>query len=248
MWCRKVAVMMVCCWCAVAGGATGVQPSGTAGVLDARQKSIVPIAAFAANGQTGKLRGALADGLDAGLTVSEVKEVLIQMYAYTGFPRSLTALETFRTLVGEREAQGIRDEAGREPTPLPPGTDIRQYGTAIQTKLVGRPVTGPVYAFAPAIDTFLKEHLFGDIFARDVLDFRQRELATVSALAALPAEAQLRSHLKVCLNAGLTAPQLREFVSVLKERVGPAEAELAGRLLETLLRENRQDGIDEGGK
>lgn len=105
------------------------------------------------------------------------------MYAYTGFQSSLTVLETFRTLIAERKAQEIRDEAGWDPIPLPSGMDIRQYGTTVQMKLTGRPVTGLVYEFASVIDIFLKEHLFGDIFACDVLDLRQRELAAVSALA-----------------------------------------------------------------
>lgn len=69
---------------------------------------------------------------------------------------------------------------------------------------MGRPVAGPVYTFSPNIDTYLKDHLFGAIFANDVLNRRERELATVSALAALPAPAQLRSHLNVCMNVGLT--------------------------------------------
>lgn len=34
----------------------------------------------------GKLNAALNQGLDAGLTINETKEILIQLYAYTGFP------------------------------------------------------------------------------------------------------------------------------------------------------------------
>jgi 4-carboxymuconolactone decarboxylase len=57
--------------------------------LSAIQKSIIPIAAFTANGDREKLKTALNEGLDAGLTVNEIKEILVQMYAYAGFPRSL---------------------------------------------------------------------------------------------------------------------------------------------------------------
>ena len=31
-------------------------------------------------------------GLEAGLTMSDAREVLVQLYAYAGFPRSLNAL------------------------------------------------------------------------------------------------------------------------------------------------------------
>lgn len=210
--------------------------------LNAKQRSLIPIAAFTANGDTERLKKALVEGLDNGMTVNEIKEVLVQMYAYTGFPRSLTGLNTFIAVLGEREKQGIKDEVGRDAGPLPAGKSVRELGTAIQTELVGRPVSGPTYDFAPVIDTFLKEHLFGDIFGRDILDFQERELATVSALASLPAEAQLRSHLNVCMNVGLTEPQMRRFVSVLRDKVGKEEAERADRLLEVVLKNRRESG------
>ncbi len=59
--------------------------------LSVRQRAIIPIAAFAAAGDMPKLRNALEQGLESGLTVSEIKEVLVQLYAYAGFPRSLNA-------------------------------------------------------------------------------------------------------------------------------------------------------------
>src|SRR5579871_4905873 len=60
--------------------------------LTARQQAIVPIAALAAAGTMAKLNSVLNDGMDAGLTVSDAKEILLQLYAYAGFPRSLNAL------------------------------------------------------------------------------------------------------------------------------------------------------------
>jgi len=203
--------------------------------LNNKQKSIIPIAAFTANGDTAKLKSALVHGLENGMTINEVKEVVIQMYAYAGFPRSLTGLDTFLAVLEDRKGRGIKDEIGKDATPLPAGTNIRDLGTAVQTRIVGRPVSGPVYEFAPIIDTFLKEHLFGDIFGRDVLDLQERELATVAALASLPAEAQLQSHLNVCMNVGLTEPQMRAFVSVLDAEVGKDEAERSERLLDAVL-------------
>ena len=69
---------------------------------------------------------------------------------------------------------------------------------------------GPLFEFAPAIDTFLKTHLFGDIFARDNLDWQSRELATVGALAAMAGvESQLQAHIRISMNVGLSAAQLR---------------------------------------
>jgi alkylhydroperoxidase/carboxymuconolactone decarboxylase family protein YurZ len=52
--------------------------------LSDRQQAIVPIAAFAAAGDISRLGTALNQGLDAGLTVSDAREVLVQLYAYAG--------------------------------------------------------------------------------------------------------------------------------------------------------------------
>ena len=161
------------------------------------------------------------------------------MYAYTGFPRSLTALGVYVKLLDELKAAGLKDTVGREPTPLPQGTDLFQIGTKTQTELVGYPVAGPVYTFSPNIDTYLKDHLFGAIFANDVLTRRAREHATESALAALPAPAQLRSHLNVCMNVGLSPEELSQFVDELKKNVGEREGKLARDTLKTVLETRR---------
>jgi alkylhydroperoxidase/carboxymuconolactone decarboxylase family protein YurZ len=98
-------------------------------------------------------------------------------------------------------------------------------GTANQTKLSGAPVKGPLFDFAPAIDEYLKTHLFGDIFGRDNLDWQSRELATVSALAALPGvESQLQSHIRISMNVGLTTPQLYMLAATLDQRGYPDAA------------------------
>ena len=111
--------------------------------LNARQQSIVTIAAFTATGDLEKLRTALHEGLDAGLTVNEIKEVLIQMYAYTGFPRSLNGINTLMAVMDERQANGIRDEAGSEATPLPADLNKDEYGARVRAKLAGQATIPP---------------------------------------------------------------------------------------------------------
>lgn len=238
---KAIFVLTLCC-ISLMGIATMAKAQMTGGEssLNAKQQSIIPIAAFTAKGDTENLKVALAEGLQNGMTVNEIKEVLVQMYAYTGFPRSLTGLNTLITLLDERKAQGIHDELGRDAAPLPANANIRELGAANQTAVIGRPASGRVYEFAPVIDTFLKEHLFGDIFSRDILNFQERELATVSALASLPAEAQLRSHLNCCLVVGLSEAQMKAFVSVLETKVGKTEAELAEKCLNAVLQNRMQ--------
>src|SRR6478736_1813355 len=54
--------------------------------LSQKQQSIPLIAAAMATSDMPKLSTALNRGLDAGLTISEAKEILVQLYAYAGFP------------------------------------------------------------------------------------------------------------------------------------------------------------------
>ncbi|HFB2116006.1 TPA: carboxymuconolactone decarboxylase family protein [Escherichia coli] len=200
--------------------------------LSTVQQALVPVAAFSALGNMSGLNRALNQGLDNGLTISDAREVLIQLYAYAGFPRSLNALSELMTVLNERKQRGIKDSPGKNPGPLPSGNEVLAVGTENQSKLVGGPVRGALFDFAPAIDQYLKAHLFGDIFARDNLDWKSRELATVAALAAMQGvDAQLRSHLQISLNVGLTPGQLRELPKVFEAN---GEIEAARRLKDAL--------------
>jgi hypothetical protein len=105
--------------------------------LNAKQEKIVTIAAFTALGHLQKLKTALNEGLDAGLAINEIKEILVQMYAYTGFPRSLNGINTFLEVLEEREKKGIKDKPGKEPSPLPANKSSIELGTEIQTHLIG---------------------------------------------------------------------------------------------------------------
>ena len=215
------------------------QPITSNSPLNIKQQSIVTISAFTAKGDLLQLQRALGNGLNTGLTVNEIKEVLVQLYAYTGFPRSLNALQTFADVLEQRKQDGIKDELGKEASPFPTDKTKLQFGTEMQTKLVGQPVKGEVFEFAPAIDQFLKEHLFGDIFGRDNLDWQNRELATIAALAVLGGvENQLRSHFRVGMYNGITEAQLANLLSIIQSKVGAKEADAASRVLQGVLRPN----------
>ncbi len=187
-------------------------------LLNPKEEKIVAVAAFAARGDMTGFKTSLAAGLDAGVTINEFKEILVQVYAYCGFPRSLNALETLRTLVQERKEQGIQDAEGKLSEPLPEGRSL-DFGTVNQTKLCGAPVKGPLFEFAPAIDEFLKAHLFGDIFARDNLDWRTRELATIAMLAAISGvEPQLAAHIGIGKKNGLTDEQIEAILTLVRNQ------------------------------
>ncbi|MGB8192567.1 MAG: carboxymuconolactone decarboxylase family protein [Chitinophagaceae bacterium] len=234
----KILLMLGFVVSCLAKDAHAQQPVNKTEALDKKQQSIVTISAFTAKGDLVQLQKALSEGLDAGLTINEIKEVLVQLYAYAGFPRSLNALQTFMTVLKERKQKGITDAVGKLPTPVTGNKTKSPSGEDNRTKLVGRTVKGEVYEFAPAIDQFLKDHLFGDIFGRDNLDWKTRELATIAALAALGGvENQLRSHFGVGMYNGLSAAQLTQLVSIIHSEVGSKEGIAASQALQTVLKQ-----------
>jgi quercetin dioxygenase-like cupin family protein/alkylhydroperoxidase/carboxymuconolactone decarboxylase family protein YurZ len=235
----KTLSVILACWCLSVFGAAAIPEAKpvTMEGLNARQQGIVTIAAFTALGDLPKLTTALHAGLDAGLTINEIKEILVQMYAYAGFPRSLNGISTFMAVLAERERNGIRDVVGAEPSPFPANMTSIELGAEIRERLIGGPVTGRYIAFAPEIDAFLKGHLFGDIFGRDNLDFQSREIATISALAALgDVNPQLQGHFNVGFNTGLTEGQMRSLVAVIAAEVGKKQADNASAVLAEVVR------------
>ena len=198
-------------------------------VLTGKQQSIVAIACLEAKGDITRLKTAINEGLDAGLTVNQVKEALSQLYAYTGFPRSLNALGALQAVTEERRRRGVSDAEGNEASPMAEGYDALKQGTEVQTKVSGKPFN---YTFAPATDYYLKAHLFGDIFARDNLTHAQRELVTVSALSGLEGcEPQLKSHISGARNMGVSDAELHSIPAVLAGKVGEREAWRAGKAI-----------------
>ncbi|MCM1176167.1 MAG: carboxymuconolactone decarboxylase family protein [Clostridium sp.] len=191
-------------------------------ILTPQQQSLSAIACLEAKGDIVKLETAIGNGFDNGLTVSQIKEALSHLYAYTGFPRSLNGLNALQRVIAAREAKGQATPEGVDASPVPAGFDALASGTEIQTKVSGRPFD---YTFAPATDYYLKAHLFGDIFARDNLSFQERELVTVSALSALKgAEPQLMSHIRGAQNMGLGDNEIKSIPLNLAASVGESEA------------------------
>jgi 4-carboxymuconolactone decarboxylase len=216
------------------------QAMNTNQALDSKQQSIISIAAVTAKGDLPKLKTELNKGLDAGLTVNQIKEALVHLYAYCGFPRSIRGLQTFMEVLDERKAKGVNDKMGNEASPIGEKGSRYERGKKILGELTksSLPDTLSGYsAFAPAIDTFLKEHLFADIFERDVLTYSERELVTVSVIATIGnADPMLRSHLIICLNVGLTPGQLQQFLSTIKATIGKKEGNAAQAVLDEVLK------------
>ena len=210
-------------------------------VLADREQAIVVIASYTGKGDLEHLKPALAEALEAGMTINEINEVLIHAYAYCGFPRSLRAIQTFMQVVDERRANGMNDPVGRKASAIKDSNSRYERGRDVLAEISGVPIDAPKagYAvFAPTIERFLKEHLFADLFERDLLTYRERELATVSILAGVGGvEPMAVGHISICLHLGITAEQISALLNIVEMNLGKTYSEPLRRVLNQLTKE-----------
>ncbi|MEY4963711.1 MAG: hypothetical protein RLZZ323_1030 [Bacteroidota bacterium] len=208
--------------------------------LSVQEKNIISIAALTAKGDLVNLKMALNNGLEVGLTVNEIKEILVHTYAYCGFPRSIRGLQTFMEVINERKAKGIIDQMGKEASLIKADDNKYERGKKVLEGLTKTPSPEKLVgyaAFAPVIDTFLKEHLFADIFERDVLTYAQRELVTLSVISAIgDAEPMLKGHLAIALNVGFSPKQLKEFIAIIQPSIGSEKTKAAEKMVNELVK------------
>ncbi|GFM49396.1 carboxymuconolactone decarboxylase family protein [Pseudomonas capsici] len=77
----------------------------------------------------------------------------------------------------------------------------------------GHKVIAALADIAPDFATYLFEFPFGDIYSRPGLNVRDREIATVAALAAMgTATPQLKVHIEAALNVGLSQAEITEIL------------------------------------
>lgn len=203
-----------------------------------KQQSLVKIASNTAVGNIPQLEQALVEGLEAGLTVNEIKEAIVHLYAYCGFPRSIMGLRTFLSVLDTRQKLGIKENWGPVATPIADTVDKYTRGvTVLETLIQAKLGPKPAYQqFAPEMDTLLKEHLFADIFERDVLTYAERELVTISVISTLGGlDPMLRAHFNICLKTGITPEQLTQALEIIRTEIGKEKADAAHKTLYSLI-------------
>jgi len=168
--------------------------------LTERQKGLAACACLMAQGDLVRLEPAVRQALDKGVTINELKEAFSQLYAYTGFPRSLNALGVLSKVLENKSANWQEGKPWTRPAEWDDARKAYELGVENQTQLAGQPFD---YTFCPQDDYYLKSHLFGDIFAGDQLTNADREIVTVAALSGLEGVTpQLAAHKKGAVNMG----------------------------------------------
>jgi 4-carboxymuconolactone decarboxylase len=184
--------------------------------LDLRSKEIAVVAALTAMGNAqAQLKVHLNGALNTGSTVNEVKEVILQMSVYSGFPSCINGMNALKEVLAERGRQGVPDEKGRGPA-VTDRSDRLKLGEQELSRLDGAMVEklGSAYNdLSPELVRFTLEYGYADIFSRDNLDRRYRQIATIAALTALgTARPQLEFHIGAALNIGLAVEEIKEIM------------------------------------
>lgn len=184
--------------------------------LDLKSKEIAVVAALTALGNAEpQLKVHINGALNVGCTINEIKEIILQMSAYSGFPTSINAMNALKTVLNERQSEGIKDNIGVEPTnEILPG-DRYEAGVKQLSELDNLQLERLEKEYNDFFPDLVKLIVFGqaDITTRNNISIKYREMATIAALTALGnAQPQLKFHINAGLNVGLTDEEVKEIM------------------------------------
>jgi len=210
--------------------------------LDIKAKEIVVVAALTAMGNAvPQLKVHLNEALNTGSSINEVKEIILQMSVYSGFPNSINAMNTLKEVLSDRKNNEIEDEIGKEPSFLP--TNRLKQGEKELSELDNEQIKRlkAVYDdFSPELLQFILEYGYGDIFSRDNLSKKYRQMATIATLTALGnAHPQLKFHINAGLNIGLTETEIKEIMLLMTIYSGFPSAINGTKTLKEVLAERK---------
>jgi len=185
--------------------------------LSPRDRSLVTLSVLIGTGKTAQLSGHLGRGLGNGITPTEVAGMVTQLAFYTGWPNAVSALGVIEEVFADRkiDASALRPVAGM-PAALPASHAARAASV--------RKDLAPV---APKFAELTNDVVFGNLWRRTDLSPRDRSLVTIAALAAGGDGEQLRFHIGLGLENGLTQAEVGEALTHLAFYAGWPRASAA---------------------
>src|SRR5271169_5845292 len=178
--------------------------------LNARDRSIVTVAALIARNQTVELPYYLNLVLDNGVKPSEISEIITHLAFYSGWANAMSAIAAAKEIFAVRKISA--DQLSSTSGPLP----LDETAEADRAARVGHQLG----AAFPGIVQYTTDILFRDLWLRPGLAPRDRSLVTVAALIATGQVAQMPYHLNRAMDNGLTQDQAGEVITHLAFYVG----------------------------
>jgi 4-carboxymuconolactone decarboxylase len=216
--------------------------------LSLKSREFATLAMVTALGnQPNSIQSHVEGALRAGATETEIKEVLLQMTVYAGYPKTLTAVTAAQQVFTDLKQRGM-------PAASPqPELESRQqaesnearYGRGLAalnqiSKSSGEAIVKSFEDIAPDLGRYILEFSYGDVFSRPNLDLKTRELATVGALTGLnttASELPLKVHINGALNVGANRQEIVEAIMHMIPYVGFVKVQQAMALAEEVFKE-----------
>jgi 4-carboxymuconolactone decarboxylase len=172
--------------------------------LEARDRSIVTVAALIARNQTIEMPHYFNLALDNGVKPRELSEIITHLAFYSGWANAMSAVALAKDIFAERKI-GAEQLSAASPALLPLDDDAEAKRASNVEQLFGK--------IAPGLVQNTTEVLFRDLWLRRDLAPRDRSLVTVSALIATGQVAQITYHLNRAMDSGLTQRQAGEVIT-----------------------------------
>jgi len=188
------------------------------------------VVAAGALGRATELRAALRAAGAAGCTRSEIREALLVLSLFAGFPRTLDALAA--------TADELGPGADSLPPPeerLPEGVEARRALFRARGESLFRRVYGDdaarvlerLFGLDRELPQWVLEDAYGKVLARPGLDAAERERLAVVLLAAQSLRNQLGGHVRGALRCGAAPEHIVASLEAASHLIPPADLELA---------------------
>ena len=188
--------------------------------MSTAQQELLTIVVLTANNTPDDIPAHVQGAIKAGASAEQVHESVIHCTPYIGLPKAKAAIERVNKAL---ELLHIK-------TPCAPAgttTDDTRYeaGLAVQRAIFGAEHIDKMNDSAPAdqkhINYNLSANCFGDYYTRKVLDVKERELVTFTAIVTLGGcEPQARAHASANIAVGNTRQDLLDALTIALPYIG----------------------------
>ena len=178
--------VLAACDCCVMDNFTQNEVPAATPLVEKREVELIRLVSLVTQQSGALLQEEVATALAQGLAPEEILEAIYQCAPYTGFPRTVDAVEIARSVF---KAKNVKVDENR--SRLEAGADAQ--GTLFGQTFRDMAKNGK--SGMPTINYFLASNCFGDYYTRKGLDLNTRELLTMAILVNLGTEPQLKAHI-----------------------------------------------------
>ncbi len=208
---------------------------GTDAVGDASQADVgvalAPVAASAALGDATALKRAIENALAAGCPAATLREALLMLAPFGGFPRTLDALAHFQAVLTRLGCDSLLADATLDDLPH---ADHAARGRPFFERVYGddtQRIFTRLLALDPELPHWVIEDAYGRVLSRPGLAAAQRERLAVVFLCALRLPNQLSGHVRGALRCGATAAEVERSLAAAESLLTPEFVADARRVL-----------------